>query len=162
MGSDLFGSFAESACATMVIAAQGSLYSNYSAMILPLLVAASGIFVSIVTTSYAFLMEKVENEYAVEPTLRRQLIISTVLQTPVLYLVCQLALPDTFTVSGIESVTPNHVFCCLATGLWSGLLIGLITNYYTSSQYQPVRKIVEASNFGIVQLFLPQQWRSHI
>merc|ERR550514_283376 len=36
-------------------------------------------------------------------------------------------------------------FCCLSImlGLWSGLLIGYITEYYTSSSYRPVREIAE-------------------
>merc|ERR1719183_2637320 len=36
-------------------------------------------------------------------------------------------------------------YCCLAIslGLWSGLLIGYVTEYYTSHSYEPVREIAE-------------------
>merc|ERR1719201_153100 len=36
-------------------------------------------------------------------------------------------------------------YCCLAIvlGLWSGLLIGYVTEFYTSSTYYPVREIAE-------------------
>merc|ERR1712072_184409 len=36
-------------------------------------------------------------------------------------------------------------YCCLAImlGLWSGLLIGYVTEYYTSHSYKPVREIAE-------------------
>merc|ERR1719450_1091561 len=36
-------------------------------------------------------------------------------------------------------------YCCtgIMLGLWSGLAIGYITEYYTSSTYQPVREIAE-------------------
>merc|ERR1719421_465340 len=34
-------------------------------------------------------------------------------------------------------------FTAIALGLWSGLLIGYVTEYYTSSSYKPVREIAE-------------------
>ena len=30
------------------------------------------------------------------------------------------------------------VYACICSGLWSGLLIGFITEYYTSNRYAPV------------------------
>ena len=53
------------------------------------------------------------------------------------------ALPATF--SGIFTEDPSrlvrnwHVFFCVATGLWGGLIIGLFTEYFTSNRYQPVQ-----------------------
>ena len=53
------------------------------------------------------------------------------------------ALPKEF--SGIfteekERVVKNwHLFFCVCTGLWGGLIIGLVTEYYTSNAFQPVR-----------------------
>ena len=32
-----------------------------------------------------------------------------------------------------------HLFVCVASGLWGGLLIGLQTEYFTSNRYQPVQ-----------------------
>merc|ERR1719359_2699833 len=36
-------------------------------------------------------------------------------------------------------------YCCLSImlGLWSGLIIGFVTEYYTSHSYTPVREIAE-------------------
>lgn len=31
------------------------------------------------------------------------------------------------------------MFFCVACGLWGGLIIGLVTEYYTSNRYQPVQ-----------------------
>ena len=31
------------------------------------------------------------------------------------------------------------MFVCVAVGLWGGLLIGLVTEYYTSNRYRPVQ-----------------------
>jgi hypothetical protein len=32
-----------------------------------------------------------------------------------------------------------HMFFCVAAGLWGGLVIGLVTEYYTSNRYTPVQ-----------------------
>lgn len=53
------------------------------------------------------------------------------------------ALPKEFT--GIfteekDRVVKNwHMFFCVCTGLWGGLIIGLVTEYYTSNAFQPVQ-----------------------
>jgi len=40
------------------------------------------------------------------------------------------------------------VFICLASGLWAGLAIGYITEYFTSNQNSPVREVAEACKTG--------------
>ena len=53
------------------------------------------------------------------------------------------ALPKEF--SGIfteekDRIVKNwHLFFCVSTGLWGGLIIGLVTEYYTSNAFQPVK-----------------------
>ena len=53
------------------------------------------------------------------------------------------ALPKEFT--GIFTEDSGRVvrnwdlFFCVAVGLWGGLIIGLVTEYFTSNRYQPVR-----------------------
>jgi len=41
-----------------------------------------------------------------------------------------------------------HLFSCIMAGLWSGLAIGFITEYFTSNQYRPVRNLVESTRMG--------------
>merc|ERR1719389_1654699 len=41
------------------------------------------------------------------------------------------------------AVTWWYCACSIMLGLWSGLIIGFITEYYTSHSYQPVREIAE-------------------
>jgi len=44
-----------------------------------------------------------------------------------------------FTADPLKVVKNWHVFFCVATGLWGGLIIGLATEYFTSNRYQPVQ-----------------------
>lgn len=81
MGSDLFGSLAESTCAAMVIGATSNeLINGSDAMYFPLMLTAVGILVSFVTTFFATHLTKVRMDN-VETTVKWQLIISTILMT---------------------------------------------------------------------------------
>merc|ERR1711959_664154 len=64
--------------------------------------------------------------------------------TPVVILLSYYCLPAQFVMgAGYEKV--SWTYCCLSIslGLWSGLLIGYVTEYYTSHSYKPVREIAE-------------------
>merc|ERR1719243_301071 len=64
--------------------------------------------------------------------------------TPVVIYLSKVCLPATFTMSkGGPEV--QWWYCCvsISLGLWSGLLIGYVTEYYTSHSYKPVREISE-------------------
>jgi len=73
----------------------------------------------------------------IEPSLKRQLVVSTVLMTPVLFVLAHTMLPEEFDLAIRDAAEPFlvkswHVF---AAGFWSGLLIEFITEYYTSHSY---------------------------
>ncbi|CAI7802171.1 unnamed protein product [Closterium sp. NIES-53] len=155
MGSDLFGSFAESTCAALVIASISSLGQthNFTAMCFPLLVSALGILVCLFTTLFATDWFHVTEARHVEPQLKAQLLISTVLMTPLVLGLCYLALPASFTivVAGEEAdkTAQNwQIFFCVASGLWGGLLIGYVTEYFTSHAYSPVRDVADSCRTG--------------
>lgn len=151
MGADLFGSFAESTCAALVVASTSpEIAGEMSAMYYPLLISASGILVCIVTSVYATNVMKVDQADKIEKTLKYQLIISTIVLTPVLYCLSIFALPERFTFYRNEEIVVEnwHAFLCVASGLWSGLIIGFITEYFTSHSYKPVREVAEACRTG--------------
>lgn len=63
MGSDLFGSFAESTCAALVIMANNqTLISNPNYLYLPLLISAYGIFACFITSLFGAYIYKVKTE----------------------------------------------------------------------------------------------------
>merc|ERR1719450_1199313 len=146
MGADLFGSFAESTCAALVLVASSpALENSWKALMYPVLISSLGIAVGVLTLVLRTVIYRVHDEYgAVEKALKGILTISTVLMSPVVVVLSWMCLPDQFDMS--ETVTGvRWWYCALAIllGLWSGLLIGFVTKYYTSSSYTPVREIAE-------------------
>jgi Na+/H+-translocating membrane pyrophosphatase len=81
-----------------------------------------------------------DDESKVERSLKLQLVVTTILMTPVIYVLAHTYLPATFSFPGLENpiVTNLDAFICAATGLWSGLIIGYFTEVFTSNQYSPV------------------------
>jgi len=146
MGADLFGSFAESACATMVISASSpDLHNNFGVMCFPLSVAACGLVVCFVTSLFVLYFFTPTTKTEVPVSLKNQLIISTTLMTPVAFALCWFTFPSSFMVSDIPGVQANNVFACLCLGLWSGLGIGITTEYYTSNTFAPTKELARAS-----------------
>uniref|UniRef100_A0A453QWR1 H(+)-exporting diphosphatase n=1 Tax=Aegilops tauschii subsp. strangulata TaxID=200361 RepID=A0A453QWR1_AEGTS len=100
MGSDLFGSYAESSCAALVVASISSFGINhdFTAMCYPLLVSSVGIIVCLLTTLFATDFFEIKAASEIEPALKKQLIISTALMTIGVAVISWLALPAKFTI----------------------------------------------------------------
>merc|ERR1719482_1601201 len=86
MGADLFGSFAESTCAALVLAASSPdlVRHGWCAIMYPVLVSSTGIIVGIVTLLIEGTLYPVQNDdpQTVEKALKGILNISTALMTP--------------------------------------------------------------------------------
>ncbi|EAZ01854.1 hypothetical protein OsI_23875 [Oryza sativa Indica Group] len=142
MGSDLFGSYAESSCAALVVASISSFGINheFTPMLYPLLISSVGIIACLITTLFATDFFEIKAVDEIEPALKKQLIISTVVMTVGIALVSWLGLPYSFTIFnfGAQKTVYNwQLFLCVAVGLWAGLIIGFVTEYYTSNAYSP-------------------------
>ncbi len=142
MGADLFGSCAESTCAALVISAI-AFTGNIDALLYPIMITAVGIPVSLITK----LLVTVNTEEDVAPALKKLLIISSVIMAVVMYPITSIMIPETFILSG-EEYTGLGVYWCFLSGLASGLIVGLLTEYYTSDQYSPVREVAKACETG--------------
>ena len=145
MGADLFGSVAESTCAAMVIGAVA--FTDPSALLYPLAISCIGIPASLI----GIMAFKAETEAQVQSALKKMLILATVLMGVGGFVVTKMMLPETFTMNLFgESHTFSSfgVFASFAAGLISGLLIGGITEYYTSHAYSPTREVAKASTTG--------------
>ena len=151
MGADLFGSLAESTCAALVVSSTSlDLITTTDALYFPLVVTSVGIFASFFSVLCVhFFTITVDTVQAV---LKWQLAISTIFMTigivPAMYI-----LPESFKMDQASSDEPKVVsrwaaFGCIMFGLWSGMLIGFITEYYTSNAYGPTLKLCEACKMG--------------
>lgn len=56
--------------------------------------------------------------------------------TPATYLACIMFLPSEWTIKS-KKCPRIYAFYAVAAGLWGGLAIGFITEYYTSYAYYP-------------------------
>jgi K(+)-stimulated pyrophosphate-energized sodium pump len=144
MGADLFGSVAEATCAALVIGATATALSgDLNTLLYPVLISAVGIPVSLLTSLFA----RVNKGDSVEGVLKKQLWISTILMAVAMYFVTQQFMIDKFIIDNKE-ITRMDVYLSLVVGLFSGMFIGVITEYYTSHSYKPVREVADSSNTG--------------
>ena len=140
MGADLFESYSSSIIATIAIAAAVAVSSNYDApkLVLPFLIAAMGIISSLAGTFFV----RTSGEASMSQllwALRRGIYISSGLVLILSFIAIQmLDLGD----DGIP------IFLAIVTGLVAGNVIGLATEYYTSYEYSPTKRIAEAAQTG--------------
>jgi H(+)-translocating pyrophosphatase len=145
MGADLFGSFAEATCAALVLAAASEgLKDSWVSLMYPVLISSLGIVVGMLTLLVQGIFYQVKEMADVEKALKGVLVISTVLMTPVVLLLSKYCLPPVFRMDA-HNPEVQWWYCAVSImlGLWSGLIIGFVTEYYTSSTYSPVREIAE-------------------
>ena len=112
-------------------------------ILLPLMIAASGVLVSIIGTFMVSVNEGGDPQKA----LNRGEFGSAVIMVAVIYVLIQIYLPDTF-VQNQEIFTRLGVFFATVIGLLAGLGIGLITEHYTGTGTKPVNSIVKQSMTG--------------
>jgi len=149
MGADLFGSFAESTCAALVVSASSPelVESGWGAILFPVAISAAGILVCLFTSLIAGNIQKVKQEKDIEAVLKVQLGLSAILMVVVVYGIAMHFLPESFHIGG-QVVTAKGSFLCVAVGLVGGCVIGFITEYYTSHSYGPVREIAQSCVTG--------------
>jgi len=122
-------------------------------MMFPLTVTAVGILVSIACSFLATNIYPVKTEPQIEKALKNQLISTSFVMTGLIYFVAEAFLPDevplTATIgTGIVYLRPWKAWACIASGTLGGLIIGLVTEYYTSHTYKPVRELADACKTG--------------
>ena len=145
MGADLFESYVGSIIGSMVLGASIVVMGGFdiSFVILPLLIAASGIIMSIVGT---FLV-RVKKGGDPQKALNKGEFGSSIILIGIIYLLIINILPDRFAQNDII-YTNVGVFIATTIGLFAGLGIGLITEHYTGTNTKPTNSIVEQSLTG--------------
>merc|ERR550532_1394861 len=90
MGADLFGSFAESTCAALVIAAtavhsKGGLSNNWDALLFPIMISSAGIIVCMLCSFVATNISPVKTQPDIEKVLKVQMVLTAFLMLPDTY-----------------------------------------------------------------------------
>jgi H(+)-translocating pyrophosphatase len=151
MGSDLFGSFAESTCAALVVSGSSKELILGANFYFPLMISAGGIIVCIITSFFATHIITVTSIPRIEKTLRWQLIISSLLLTPLIVFFSLFLLPSEFTFHTGElkyKSTNWGIMICGLIGLWCGMIIGYFTDYFTSTEHAPVQELANSCKSG--------------
>lgn len=150
MGADLFESYVGSIIGTMVLGAAFMAtpewmdnFNGLSAVLLPLVLAGTGIITSILGTFFVRVKEGGNPQKA----LNIGEFLSAIVMLIASWLIIHWMLPASWTFNGIE-YTPTGVFWATIFGLAAGLLIGLITEHYTGTGTKPVISIVKQSVTG--------------
>jgi K(+)-stimulated pyrophosphate-energized sodium pump len=132
MGADLFESYVGSIIAAIAL---GAALGIENGTLLPLYIAGAGIIASIIGTFFVRTGEGANAQNA----LNMGTMVAGVLSIVATYFLTTNLLPEDLGMGA---------FIATVAGLLSGLLIGKITEYYTSERYTPVRGIAESSQTG--------------
>ncbi len=140
MGADLYESYCGSILATAALgAAVGTQHGDpdkaLTMVLAPMIVAAIGIILSIV----GMFMVKCK-EGASQKQLLKSLLVGTLGSSVLILIVLAILVPMGMITWGI--------FGSVVAGLVAGVVIGQITEYYTSDEYKPTKGIAEQANMG--------------
>ena len=141
LGSDLLESYVESIIASLAIAAVIGLASD-SLQMLPFYIASAGIISSIIGVIYV----RVTGRNNPQGALMGGTYVSAILTAIATYFIVK-NLGSDFTDDGNSYSVMGPFYATLA-GVLSGIIIGFISEYYTSSKYKPVRQLAEDSQSG--------------
>jgi K(+)-stimulated pyrophosphate-energized sodium pump len=150
MGADLFESYAASAIAAMLVGftAYKSVGGGLPGVIVPLLLGAAGLVSAIIACFFVRTGEKANPQHALNMGLWGTNLLTAIAAFGIVHLVLPAAITVREITGEIKVLTPNNVFVAIFTGLVVNVLIGLITEYYTSHGHGPTRSIAKASHTG--------------
>ncbi|MBU0676707.1 MAG: sodium-translocating pyrophosphatase [Verrucomicrobia bacterium] len=135
MGADLFESYVGSIVGSMVLGAAAGVPAL---VILPLVLAAAGIVVSIGGT---FLVRTKEGGNP-QTALNVGTFAAGIVMAVATYPICTALVPADSPISAMG------IFIATIAGLVAGIAIGMLTEYYTAESRGPAHKIADASNTG--------------
>jgi len=140
MGADLYESYVGSVVSTAALAVAAGFSMNGVAV--PMLLAAMGVFASIIGTFFIKTKEGASQKNLLT-ALRRGTYISAILIVIVSYFVIKLLLP-----------AHTGIYAAILSGLVAGVLIGVITEYFTSDTYKPTQNLAESSETGAATVII--------
>ncbi len=136
MGADLFESYAVTAIAAMLL---GYLMNKTDVLVLyPLVLGAAGIIASII----GILFVRTVKDGRIMKAMYKGVIIAYTVAAILFYFITD------YMLKGVDLVDSMGIFYSSLAGLGVAFAIIVITEYYTSQSYPPVKAIAEASQTG--------------
>lgn len=135
MGADLYESYVGAVLSSCVLAVSAGL--SLSGVMIPLVVAATGVIASIIGSFFVKTGEEVSQKKLLS-ALRRGVYIAAALIVGVSY----------FIVTGVLGNEYIGIYFSIISGLVAGIGIGFFAEYYTNSSYKPTKHIAESSTTG--------------
>ncbi len=135
MGADLFESYVGSIISAMILGvafAAGSGVPAENAIVFPLALAGLGIVASIIGTFFV----RAKSDKQINSALHKGLIVASIVVAGISWFMVR------------QYFGSPNVFWATIAGLVAGVIIGIITEYYTSAHYTPTKGISEASTTG--------------
>ena len=134
MGADLYESYVGSILSTFALAVAAGL--GVKGVAVPMLLAAMGVIFSIIGTFFVSTKEDASQKSLLQ-ALRKGTNISAVLIIIAAFVAVKILLPDNM-----------GVYAAIISGLIAGVLIGALTEYYTSDSYKPTQNLAASSETG--------------
>jgi len=141
MGADLYESYVGSVISAMALGVAAM--HDIKAMALPMILAAVGVICSIIGTFFVSTKEGASQKQLLGALSRGTNFSAIVIAVA--------ALPITYFVLGAEHWM---VYFAILAGLFAGVLIGKVTEYYTSDSYKPTQKLAGSSETGSATIII--------
>ncbi|MGB4007232.1 MAG: sodium-translocating pyrophosphatase [Bacillota bacterium] len=135
MGADLYESYLGAIIATSALGATVGLGVNWVAF--PMVLAAIGVFASIIGTAFVRTGEEVEQSLLLA-ALRRGVNVSAII----------VVVASWFAVRAMLGPDFMGIFWSVIAGLVAGVVIGRVTEYYTSADYKPTKAVAASATTG--------------
>jgi Na+/H+-translocating membrane pyrophosphatase len=134
---------------------------GFASFYFSLVVMAAGLIVCFLTSWFASYFTMIKGQVEVYSIIKNQYLISTILMTPVLFLVYLYCLPYYFAVNGKRRnrklkmniklgtvVSKYDAFACSCIGLWGGYIIGWYFHHQSSAKGNYIKNMAQFCEYN--------------